>query len=1378
MKKDLSQNSVSVYVERRKNKSIWFRSCMILALVVVMLTSYVLIFPARTEERELICGRTEHVHGETCWLTALTCGLEEGEEHSHTPDCYTTVLVCGMEEHVHSDDCYAEPEPVPELTQSPETTEPAQEPSAPETTEAEAPAQESQEPTPTAPADPEEPRETTEPEQPSEPEPEDPDKSRFSWPWRLEDPNFQFPEDGIDLAPYLDSAVFQRQEGGALVEDTWFENGETVKAAIIYDIPKDIVTPDSKYVFYQLPEGIQPIEETSGDVMDDGVAVGIYTITEDGIIHILFNDEFANGNAIMGTVEFSCYLYANDDGSDREIEFENDAGTITVTVPDEQKYDLQLEKTGSFNDDYTRADFLLTVSSEKGTGSSLMVIDLLTNQTPATLFSAVYDINSFSILRENAQGETELMTDYTVEFNEDNMNFTLGGLPALEAGESYKIAYAVTLDPDLSGSFELDNEATASAGTLEATTSFFITYTCDITKSGSFNPMTGLIDWVITVNPESRSVAGWRIEDTLPYPAVGKVLLTNANGVRYADLTPSDGRTINYTFPPSAPARPYFIRYSTAAPTTAQTVRNTVRLVNDRETTVVAEVEVEERSEGVDKVLDSKHVYSDGMVRTAWSFHVTLPVGEMDSYSFRDNISTPVMDVNNGEYLDNNLHFAYAAELDQALRGNLRMISDGQSWYYGDENNDYVDFELSYYDSQGRLVSPDDTETHVSRVVFELHPLRGSSFHGYEVVAEEYPTWLNASSAQEGDYWSYQNYIYLRGGVYDVAPAFYRKGNAFEKQIRTNGRFQSEDAELDYSDCGGVLEYRLLVDLSVLEEDSLTVTDILPAGVELLPESPRAFFTGANLYGEYNGTFTDESNFSFSTVAQEDGTTLLSFQISGVTEQMKHSYGYIGIIYRVRLTDESLWNDYTHSTASFTNVASWDDYTAVQTVTVENQPKRLEKNGVQLLDEEGNPTGRVRYDLIINAGAEDLDPESDWIVLTDQFSSGIGADLDLGSIQLYYYDPSDPDRLGNRVMPYEYRLSYSAQDKTLTVQIPDETAFVMVYDYTVDYSAILDNQTMVSNRARLAGVFESSCEIALRGVDSSATAWQRVVTLTKVDEDNNAKVLPGARFLLEYWDPEQGTWRLSENPENPQQIYETNELGRIVLTLIGSDRDLNPGVLYRMTELRAPVGYDLEDKAVWFLCMPRGDQTQFQLYETAAAGSDVAFEQVQFFSQNGGVLIVTNPFSGLTVNKRWFSYYGEEMENPQQPPITVRLYRSIDPSGEGEMDLVPASNQVENPVQLSQESGWSYTWGALPTHDENGNVYYYYVAEDDVPGYIPTYINNGITGGTIVISNNCEPYELPETGSNGSRQFVGLGACLMLAAAVAYIKFKKTEEKQ
>ena len=1372
MNKDLSQNSVAVYTARRKNKSIWRRSCMALALLVAVLTGYLLAFPARTVEKELICGMTEHVHDENCYLSVLSCGLEEGEEHSHTEACWSKVLICAQEEHVHGDSCYAEPEPVTEPgetwiegeTDSEKPTAPAEESEA--QPDASLPVQADQDEAPvTAPAD--------EPDAAVAPAP---DQTGTPGKFRTGDPvqgglKIEFPEEGVDLAPYLYSVVFQRQQGGAMVEDTWFENGETAKAAIIYDIPKGIVTPDSKYVYYQLPEGVRPIEETSGDVMDEGVAVGVYTITEDGMIHILFNDDFANGNAIMGTVEFTSWLYANEDGTDREVTFENGAGGITITVPDQQKYDLSLEKTGSFNSDYTRADFILTVSSEKGTGAAVTVIDVLTNQTPATLLSAAYDQEQFQIWHVAADGSRTLCTDYSLSFLDNGMHFEIEGLPALEANERYEVRYSVELEPDLSGSFELDNDAKAIAGEMEATSTFFISYVCDITKSGEFNPTTGLIDWVITVNPESRPVAGWRIEDDLPYPAVGKVLLTNGNGVIIKDITPEDGRSIRYIFPSNAPARPYFIRYSTAAPSTTQTVSNSVRLINENDTTVTAEVEVSERNEGVKKTVGASHVKPNGMVQTTWSFKITLPAEDLDHYSFRDNISTTIEDLFTGEEIDRSHHFGYAAELDATLRGNLRLVSEGKSWYYGDESNDYVRFALTYYDLNGNVLSADDESSHVAHIAFEVTPLQGETFRGYEIDADDYPTWLDADAAAIGDAWSYKNTVLLHDGIRDIAYASYRKGDSFMKQLKVNGKFTGDDAGVAYPE-NGELEYRLLIDLAALEGDSFVITDLLPRGMSLVSDSPRAYFTGANLYGEYDGTFSREGNFTVDAVLNADNSTRIEFRGAGVTDEMKHAYSYIGVVYRVRLDDESLWNDYTHSIQSYTNTAVWNGFSADHTVTVERQPKRLEKNGQQLMDEEGSPIGRVRFSLLINAGAEDLDHESDWITLTDQFSSGISSTMELNSLRLYRYDPTRPDGLGNRVMPYEFRLFYEPAEKCLTVQLRDETAYVLVYDYSVDYTAILDGQTTVSNSATLAGVFHDAVQVELRGVSSSATAWQRVITITKVDEDNNAKVLPGAVFMLEYWDKTAGVWSRMADNDNPEQIFVTNEAGQIVLMLVGSEKDLESGTLYRMTEIKAPAGYELEDTKVFFLCMPKTGQTRQEVFEDAAAGSGTAFEEVHFFGLNGGSCVVTNPFNGLTVDKRWF-YKGVEMTDPKQESINVTLYVSTDPSGETGMTLVPAAEGLENPVQLRKETDWTFTWDKLPSHDEDGNALYYFVEEDPVPGYTPSYINNGITGGTIVIQNDCEPYVLPSTGGIGTGRFVGFGVVIMAAVTCVYIIIKK-----
>lgn len=60
------------------------------------------------------CGKEEHLHGEACYMTDLSCGWEEQEGHTHTDACrYPQELVCGKEEgedHTHTEECYAAPE--------------------------------------------------------------------------------------------------------------------------------------------------------------------------------------------------------------------------------------------------------------------------------------------------------------------------------------------------------------------------------------------------------------------------------------------------------------------------------------------------------------------------------------------------------------------------------------------------------------------------------------------------------------------------------------------------------------------------------------------------------------------------------------------------------------------------------------------------------------------------------------------------------------------------------------------------------------------------------------------------------------------------------------------------------------------------------------------------------------------------------------------------------------------------------------------------------------------------------------------------------------------------------------------------------------------
>ncbi len=88
-----------------------------LASVVVFCTTYALILPAITME-EAFCGITEHVHTEACYTQAdpveekqLVCTVDPSDYHEHSEECYDTEgnLICGLEEkpqHVHTEECY------------------------------------------------------------------------------------------------------------------------------------------------------------------------------------------------------------------------------------------------------------------------------------------------------------------------------------------------------------------------------------------------------------------------------------------------------------------------------------------------------------------------------------------------------------------------------------------------------------------------------------------------------------------------------------------------------------------------------------------------------------------------------------------------------------------------------------------------------------------------------------------------------------------------------------------------------------------------------------------------------------------------------------------------------------------------------------------------------------------------------------------------------------------------------------------------------------------------------------------------------------------------------------------------------------------------
>ena len=103
----------------------------------------------------------------------------------------------------------------------------------------------------------------------------------------------------------------------------------------------------------------------------------------------------------------------------------------------------------------------------------------------------------------------------------------------------------------------------------------------------------------------------------------------------------------------------------------------------------------------------------------------------------------------------------------------------------------------------------------------------------------------------------------------------------------------------------------------------------------------------------------------------------------------------------------------------------------------------------------------------------------------------------------------------------------------------------------------------------------------------------------------------------------------------------------------------------------------------------------------------------------------------------------------------------------------------------STASEWTKEITGLPVVDEEGNKYYYWVEEVNVPtGYSASYLDNSIDAmevatlgntPTVTITNTkvSESVELPTSGGTGTRIYYTVGGLLLLLSAAGYITMKR-----
>ena len=1095
--------------------------------------------------------------------------------------------------------------------------------------------------------------------------------------------------EGHDFSNNITSVTVSQQINGQWVAGTEFNDGANVRVTIAYTIPQGAVGTGNKTIYYQMPENIELSKTENGTVYDNNVPVGTYTITQGGLITIVFNDHYADDRPFSGQIQFQGTLRADEGEDGTEVDF-GAGGTITVK-PNPAPTDVRVDKTGFHQDSDGKLHYTLTVSSSKGTDGTITVTDAFESSNT----NATYDENSFQIVKIDANGSKTQISGYTPTITEQwsggPQKFDLSGLPELKAGESYEITYTATPGQtiDQTGSSTVKNNVsvTTTGGNRGNDGNSIEISKQMISKSGNYDANAQTITWTININQDQRDIGGWTLNDTI-----------TANGVTAAmpetvTISPAvNGQTsikLPYTFPQGSNAT-YTITYQTKVeelePDENATVTNDAHLTHEGEDYHAGSSVYPSnpsQSLGSWKNVGWHDTNQDtGDTGTyQWNAGITVPgdvdQGDLESLVFTDTIHDLIDEA--GNEIEGS-HYITAQQL-----GAMSVKADGVVLSLG---TDYTICNAS-----GSPISDFTGEAAYNGFQIKFTQTALTKIAGKTINLQYYTT-VDYTKLTAG-----QSYVIKNtGGIPDhetTPETNYDKPGQLEKQASITGNhaeFTGDGITIDFEASQGVIHYRLLVHTTKATTGDIVVTDHLPAGAALIENSAYMMFYYSDTsetdsiswwdpnVGDYGSNVSYNASDNFSVASREEnGHTVLAFTIKDGYNGNHQNEGdtqtnTLAIYYDVSIAKDPIWTDNPGLEEHlYTNHASWGDSEAETNVTVDREVPDLEKTGAQLpqYDSDGKPmqdaegntiwSNTVQYSVIINAGGKDLAPGLDYVTMWDRLTVGnaAGAELQPGKVHLYHYDPDQENNLGPEIDSSLYAYTYDEQTYTLTFNLPDETACVLVYEYVIDRGNAAGNLN-ISNEAHLAGSTGSGSkeDIVLADTSSSATATKRELTLYKVDATNYGKLLPGAVFKLEEYQKATGWKKLLDD-------LTTDENGEFTLSRVEDEHfenfNFQDNTLYRLTEIQAPAGYASLNETYYFVWVKDGqtvEQVRQEMLNNDTLGDGtVASEQVRFLTASGAVYVPNEP-SDLTVKKLWQDTNGFSTD-PGAENVSITLFQQV-----------------------------------------------------------------------------------------------------------------------
>lgn len=1216
---------------------------------------------------------------------------------------------------------------------------------------------------------------------------------------------------GVKMDPsWITKTEFEQEVNGSWkpLGGNEVESGTNVRVTVSYKLPAGTLKPDRPTLCYQLPEAMKPKQIISGNIKDEtenNKVIGTYTIDTNGLAKLTFfkSDKFTGlddrGNLeFTGTFQFSQKLWADDFENNKTITFEKDytliikRKTADVSIKKESgDPTITNRKDGTFVNNYK-----VTVETTNGTKDPVTLTDTLnTNRNGENrsdyLKGGKYLVDSFKLYKVDASGTKTEIDVPAHELKTDgngNPQVVLAKLPALEAGEKYIWNYDVQrnyadFDKMPNGVAIINNTVKAEAGDNVAKADAW--YTCKtprIEKNGQYDPKTGRIQWTITVKVPhsflgSYLLQGCKITDALPDSV--KIV----GDVKVGDDTISAEEFLQngYTIPAEYGGTELKITFETTTPLGGGSVTNTAQIETKSKHTFKASDTVN-IGHG-DWTLSKQLASSKGLAK--WDISAANAAGE-SSFTLVESLQDAV---NESGQTQDKTHYAYAAELEEALEKGLTLtLHNGDPMTYAEAKADRV-ITVTYYsgaNGTGGTVTANDPSTRVRSFTIQVNKADGNPVRRVEVTG--IPTHEDRSNVTAGEKWSYKNSVSIQGtSKTATAEDTYHSYKSFEKRVsatssKNEADYESGNQTYQYGKVSGKnLHYQLVVQTAAEDDADIVITDTLPENTE--------FKTNCVKIGMDEGDpdKADALKGATATVTYKEATRQLTITIKGynLSKNAQHKFR---ILYEVNIEKDPAWQNPSVGQVTYTNTAQWGELTETVHTTVERSVEPLKKTGKLV---EGR-TDRIEYQVVVNPAREDLSvgtTKAKNIELWDDVTAQNGAIVrgDLESVKLYYFQydaATNTVTRGDEVDRRLYRVLPADKDGWLHMEIPNQTAMILVYQCDVKQGSAAANYN-VDNTVKLGNGDSANSGSIKFTYASAATASTGQFLLHKVD-DYSGVALQGAEFTIFQYDTVSG--RFVPWTGNGTGTLTTDENGQASLAVLDSETAscLKPDVLYKLVETKAPTDYQLDATPHYLLfrknASAENEQQAFAKAIGQADGTTTLTVDGETVDLNRNVQVgsdagtttaeYSNVYSNLTVSKLWLDQDTKKPVEPAVDSIHIKVWQYTDNDKDrtlfAEADLTADNNWT-----------WSESGDKLPLKDEKGNAYHYLV-EETTTGNWNVYIdNNGVQTGNITVQNYVYTgYELPSTGGMGTAPFGVLGGALAAAAALLLVRKRKQNEEE